>query len=118
METDTIERVRENRREAMLASLALSEAAEVERRFREFMNGAGGAFNEWDQRFLDFIARHAGERLLTGTAGGGFYFAFSAGDSAGFWVLAAPDGGRGKGFLTRHDAERILELARAKGLVR
>lgn len=110
------EDARASRREAALASLALSPSEEAERRFREFMNSGGGAFNEWDQRFLDFLARHRGERLLTGTTGGGFYFVFSLRDAEGFWVLAARDGARGKGFLTLHDAERIFDLARDKGL--
>lgn len=114
---ESSEDLRSSRREAVLASLALSAPAEAERGFREFMSSSGGAFNEWDQRFLDFLARHQDERLLTGSAGGGFYFVFSARDAEGFWVLSARDGGKGKGFLTRHDAGRILDLARAKGLV-
>lgn len=114
---DVSERPRESRREAVLASLAFVAPAEAERRFRELMNSTGGALNEWDQRFLDFIGAHAGERLLAGTLGGGFFFVFSLRDAAGFWMLSARDGARGKGFLTRHDAERILELARLKGLV-
>lgn len=111
------EHTRESRREAVLASLAFVAPGEVERRFRELMSAAGGAINEWDQRFLDFIATHADERLLSGTLGGGFFFAFSPRDGAGFWILAARDGAKGKGFLTRHDAERIHELARVKGLL-
>jgi hypothetical protein len=114
---DMSERPRESRREAVLASLAFVATADVDRRFRELMNGNGGALNEWDQRFLDFIAARSGERLLSGTLGGGFFFAFSPRDAAGFWILSARDGAKGKGFLTRHDAERILELARIKGLI-
>jgi hypothetical protein len=114
---DVSESPRESRREAVLASLALVAPADVERRFRDLMNSTGGALNEWDQRFLDFIGAHAEDRLLAGTLGGGFFFTFSPRDAAGFWILSARDGARGKGFLTRHDAERILELARLKGLV-
>lgn len=106
------------RREAVLATLAFVEAAEVERRFRRFLEAHGGGVNEWDQRFLEFIALHRDERLLAGSAGGGFEFAFSVRDSAGFWVLETRDGASGKGFLTCHDAGRILALARAKALVR
>ncbi len=114
---DESESARESRRDAVLASLAFVAPEEVERRFRELMNSTGGALNEWDQRFLDFIAAHAGEALLSGTLGGGFFFAFSVRDLAGFWILSRRDGAKGKGFLTGHDAKRILELARLKGLV-
>lgn len=113
---DVSESPRESRREAVLASLAFVAPDDVERRFRELMNSAGGALNEWDQRFLDFIAAHSGERFLAGTLGGGFFFAFSPRDAAGFWILSARDGAKGKGFLTHYDSERIFELARIKGL--
>jgi len=114
---ETFENTRESRREAVLASLAFVAPGEVERRFRELMSLSGGVFNEWDQRFLDFIAAHADERLLSGTLGGGFFFAFSLRDASGFWILSTRDGAKGKGFLTRHDADRILELARLKALI-
>ncbi len=107
---------RESRREAVLASLALTPPATIERRLRELVGGDGGSFNEWDQRFLEFVASHGDEPLLTGTTGAGFFFAFSTRDAEGFWLLASPDGARGKGFLTSHDAGRILDLARLKGL--
>ena len=119
METEEdLERTRENRRAAMLDSLAFVEPAQAEAKFKAFLDAHGGSVTEWDQRFFDFIARHKDARLLAGTAGGGFDFVFSLVDSAGFWVLAARDGGTGKGFLSHHDAERILELARLKGLVK
>ncbi len=114
---EAFENTRESRREAMLASLAFVSTDEVERRFRDLMSLSGGVFNEWDQRFLDFIAAHADERLLSGTLGGGFFFAFSLRDASGLWILSTPDGAKGKGFLTRHDADRILELASLKGLM-
>lgn len=111
------EDARASRREAVLASLAFIHATEAEKRFRRFLEACGGAVNEWDQRFLDFIVAHRDEPLLAGAAGGGFEFVISARGAAGFWVLDARDGARGKGFLNRSDAERILELARLKGLV-
>ncbi len=114
---ETPDYTQESRREAMLASLAFVAPDEIGRRFRDLMTISGGAFNEWDQRFLDFIGAHADERLLSGTLGGGFFFAFSLRDASGFWILSTRDGARGKGFLTRHDADRILELARQKALV-
>jgi hypothetical protein len=112
------EDVRGSRREAVLASLAFVDAKEAETRFRRFLEAHAGGLNEWDQRFLDFLDRHRDDRLLSGTAGGGFDFVFSARDSAGFWVLEAKDGACGKGFLTSADAGRILDLARLKGLTR
>lgn len=119
MESPTDENdARASRRDAVLASLRFVAAEDVERRFRRFLETHGGGVNEWDQRFLEFIARHHDERLLAGSAGGGFEFVFSARDAAGFWVLETRDGASGKGFLTGHDAERILELARLKGLAR
>jgi hypothetical protein len=105
------------RREAVLASLRLAAPAELEGRFRRFLDAHGGSVNDWDQRFLDFIARHRAGPLLAGHAGGGFEFVFCPADSSGFWVLDARDGASGKGFLTAHDAERLLSLAREKGLV-
>ena len=107
---------RMSRREAVLASLAFVDAAAAETRFRRFLEAGGGSVNEWDQRFLDFIANHRDEPLLSGAAGAGFGFVVSVRSAAGFWVLEARDGARGKGFFNRLDAERILGLAREKGL--
>lgn len=101
----------------MLASLRLAEPEEVARHFRRFLEAHGGTFNDWDQRFLDFIGRHRAEPLLAGDAGGGFAFVFCPVDASGFWILDAPDGACGKGFLNAHDSERLLALARDKGLI-
>lgn len=117
METD-YDSPQESRREKILASLALAQVADVETRFRRFLDSHGGAPNEWDQRFLDFIDRHRGAPFLAGTAGGGFDFVFSSSDATGFWVVEGKDGSCGKGFLGPHDADLILDLARQKGLVR
>lgn len=111
-----IDQTRENRREAVLGSLRVVSAEEVARRFARFSEAGGGAATEWDQRFVEFIANHREGPLWTGTAGGGFEFVFSPRDETGFWILEARDGGRGKGFLSGHDAERIGELAALKGL--
>lgn len=111
-----IEQARENRREAVRESLRATSADEVAARLRRFVEASGGATNEWDQRFVEFIAGHRDTPLWTGTAGGGFEFVFSPRDEAGFWLLEARDGGRGKGFLGRPDAGRIFELAALKGL--
>jgi hypothetical protein len=108
---------RSSRREAVLSSLAFVGAADAEKNFRRFLDAHAVSLNEWDQRFLDFIVRHRDERLLAGDAGGGFDFVFSLRDAEGFWVLEAKDGACGKGFLTSHDAGRVLELARTKGLI-
>lgn len=105
------------RREAVLASLAFAAPPEVESRFRRFLDAHGGSVNDWDQRFLDFIRQHRATPLLVGEAGGGFAFVFCPLDSTGFWVLEARDGTSGKGFLNAHDADRLLALARDKGLV-
>lgn len=111
-----IEQARENRREAVLASLRPVSAAEVSVWYRRFAETMGGAANEWDDRFVAFIDQHRSAPLWMASAGGGFEFVFSPRDSTGFWLLDAGNGGRGKGLLSEYDAGRIFELAAMKGL--
>lgn len=112
----TQEALRAARREAVRASLAATDAAELEARLRRFLETRCGSLNEWDQRFLDFIELHRGERLLAATAGDGFEIVFSPRRGAGYWLFEIRGGGWGKGFLDAQDARRLIDLARLKGL--
>ncbi len=116
MHTHTLEAVRASRREAVRASLAATDAAEQESRLRRFLETRCGVLNEWDQRFLDFITLHRGERLLAATAGDGLEIVFSPRRGAGYWLLEIRGGGSGKGFLGAQDARRLIDIARNKGL--
>lgn len=113
---NTMEQARENRRTAVLASLHATDSTEVAARFRRFMEASGGATNDWDQRFVEFIEQHRDFPLWAGNAGRGFEFVFSPRDEAGFWTLEAQDGVTGKGFLNHHDAARLFDLAEQIGL--
>ncbi|MCU0792547.1 MAG: hypothetical protein MUE42_06795 [Opitutaceae bacterium] len=110
------DQVMERRRDALLETLAIVEPDEVETRFRAFFGAGSGAWNGWDERFLDFIAEHRGTPLLGGKAGAEFFVVFSPAGRAGFWVFAQPGGGHGKGFLGARDVDKLLALAAQKGL--
>ena len=104
------------RRSAVEDSIGFRDATDVESRLHQVFGHLGGA-GDWEQRFLDFIERHRGERLLSATAGDGIEIVFSPRDAAGYWLWETGGGACGKGLLTVHDAGRLLEVARLKGLV-
>lgn len=109
--------VREQRRAALMESLALVAPEKVEEGFRDFFGAGSGAWNAWDERFVEFIARHRDAPLLAGRAGHEVFVVFSPKGGAGFWVLARADGSRGKGFLGPRDVDRLAQIAAQKGLV-
>jgi hypothetical protein len=113
----TADQINEQRRAAVLETLALADPDQAEDRFKEFFGAGSGAWNAWDQRFVDFIDQHRAAPLLRGSAGRDLYFLFSPSAKAGFWVVAQPGGAHGKGFLGAADVEKLIGLARQKGLV-
>lgn len=113
---NTMEQERESRRAAVLGSLHATDAKEVAARFHRFLDHSGGALNDWDLRFVEFIEQHREFPLWAGDAGRGFEFVFSPRDETGFWMLEARDGVTGKGFLDHHDAGRLFALAEQIGL--
>lgn len=107
----------QHRRESLLETLAVIAPAEVETKFRAFFGAGSGAWCEWEDRFVAFIARHRDGRLLAGKVGEDLYAVFSPEGRAGFWVYAHRGGGSGKGFLSETDLDKLTDLARQKGLV-
>lgn len=106
----------ERRREALLETLAVIEPDQVETKFRDFFGAGSGAWCSWDDRFLELIARHRDTPLLAGKVSNDFFVVFSPAGRAGFWVFARRGGGSGKGFLNERDIEKLLGIARQKGL--
>lgn len=117
MNTETLSETHRSRHAILLVTLELVEVTTVETRLRRFLDSRGGGINEWDQCFLDFLARHRGQRFLSGAAGDGFEIVFCPRASSGYWLFESRAGSSGKGFLASRDAERLHELARQKGLV-
>jgi hypothetical protein len=117
MHSEPEDQVRERRREALLETLAVVSADEVEAKFRDFFDAGSGAWSAWDEKFVEFIARHRATPLLAGKAGAEFFVVFSPAGRAGFWVFAQRGGGSGKGFLNARDLGRLGEIASLKGLV-
>lgn len=111
------EQINEQRRAAVLESLAVADPDKAETRFKEFFEAGSGAWNTWDERFVEFIEKHRAAPLLAGTAGRDLYFLFSPSAKAGFWVVAQPGGTHGKGFLGATDVAKLIALAQEKGLV-
>jgi hypothetical protein len=111
------EQINEQRRAAALESLAVADPDQAQTRFTEFFGAGSGAWNAWDESFVEFIEKHRSAPLLSGTAGRDLYFLFSPSARAGFWVVAQPGGTHGKGFLTATDVAKLIALAREKGLV-
>lgn len=116
MHTESEDQAIERRREALLETLAVIAPDEVEIKFREFFDAGSGSWNAWDERFLELIDQHRETPLLAGKVGRDFFVVFSPAGRAGFWVFAQPGGGNGKGFLNPRDVEKLVALARQKGL--
>lgn len=116
MHREPEDQVREHRHAALLETLTVVAPDEVEAKFKTFFDAGSGAWNAWDESFLEFIARHRDAPLLAGKAGVELFVVFSPSGRAGFWVFAQPGGGSGKGFLNGRDLERLLTLAAQKGL--
>lgn len=112
---DSADIIRENRRQAVLDSLAVADPEKAQAEFRQYLESSGGSLNEWDERFLAFIREHSTGTLLGGTAGDGVHFLFSPQARAGFWVITRPEM-RGKGLFLESDIERLVALAQEKGL--
>lgn len=89
----------------------------AETRFKEFFEAGSGAWNSWDESFVEFIEKNRSAPLLGGSAGRDLFFLFSPSARAGFWVVAQPGGAHGKGFLGSGDVEKLLRLAEEKGLL-
>ena len=107
----------ESRRRTVQDTLAPVDATEAGNRLRRFLESAPGGLTDWDQCFLDFLARRHTQKFLSGRAGDGIEIVFCPQDASGYWLLESPDGARGKGFLDQHDTARVLGVARLKGLL-
>jgi hypothetical protein len=112
------EQINEQRRAAAFESLAVADPDRAQARFNDFFGAGSGAWNAWDQSFVDLIEAHRGAPFLAGTAGRDLYFLFSPSGRAGFWVVAKPDGFYGKGFLAESDLTKLVNLAQEKGLIK
>jgi hypothetical protein len=109
--------INEARRAAILESMTVVDPDKAETRFKEFFEAGSGAWNSWDERFIEFIEQHRSSPLLGGGAGQDAYFLFSPSARVGFWVVAQPGGTHGKGFLNASDVEKLTRLAVEKGLL-
>jgi hypothetical protein len=107
----------ETRRAAILDTMAVVNPDQVETRFKEFFDAGSGAWNSWDESFVEFIEKNRAAPLLGGGAGRDAYFLFSPSAKAGFWVVAQPGGAHGKGFLGASDVDKLIALAAEKGLL-
>lgn len=106
----------EKRREAVLATLARVEAERAEARLAAFLAAAGGS-GPWEQAFMNYVIERRPAMFLTGASGPDLIFFVSPSTRDGFWLVEQPGGARGKGWLGGRDVERLLELAREKGLL-
>lgn len=111
----TYDRHPERHREAVLTTLARVEAVRAEARLQAFLAAAGGV-GVWEQAFVDYLAERRLGTFLSGANGPDLIFFISPATRDGFWLVEQPGGARGKGWLGGRDVERLLELAREKGL--
>lgn len=111
----TYDRPQERHREAVLTTLARVEAVRAEARLQAFLAAAGGG-GAWEQAFVDYLAERRRATFLSGANGPDLIFFVSPATRDGFWLVEQPGGARGKGWLGGRDVERLLELAREKGL--